>query len=52
MLYKVEVLLKVPRKEMNDFGMLNEFYRLRGICHRGDRFNKLLAFLTGPLGKT
>ena len=36
---------------MNEYGILNEFYRLRGISHHGRKFNKLLAFLTGPVGK-
>ena len=51
MLYKTEVLLKVPKKEMNDYGILNEFYRLRGISHKGNKFIQLVAFLTGPIGK-
>ena len=37
---------------MDDFGMLNEFYRLRGISHKGNSFIQLVAFLTGPVPKT
>jgi hypothetical protein len=36
---------------MNDFGTLNEFYRLRGISHKGNSFVQLVALLTGPVGK-
>ena len=36
---------------MNDYGILNEFYRLRGISHKGNKFIQLVAFLTGPIGK-
>ena len=32
--------------------MLNEFYRLRGISHKGNSFIQLVAFLTGPVPKT
>ena len=37
---------------MNDFGTLNEFYRLRGISHKGNNFVQLVALLTGPNPKT
>ena len=32
--------------------MLNEFYRLRGISHKGNSFVQLVALLTGPNPKT